>query len=109
MKRREFLKLTAAGVVGAALPVALTAPARGDDWYEYWILTYFGEPEPDKTFLHRYHLDCFKRQMVDKGFTEITGYSYETSARRDPDDIVADLHQVAPELVWAVEAQAKLR
>ena len=109
MKRRDFLKLCSAGAAGLALPAALIAPALGGGWQDFRVLTYFGEPKPDKAFLVRYHLDCFKRHMIDKGLTEIAGYSYETSIRRDPDDIVADLHQVDSKLVWVVDAQAKLR
>lgn len=98
MKRRDFVKLTAAGVAMLALPVALTAPALGTGWRNFYITTYFGKL-PTEAEVASHNLFVIARHMKDKGFTEITGYSHEIT--RQPDRF--------PPFSWVVEAQAKLR
>ncbi len=98
MKRRDFIKLTAAGVAGLALPAALTAPALGTGWRDFYVTTWFKKP-PSRSELLDYHFDCFRRRMDDAGLTEIREYSYEIMSP-----------PVEPRgSAWVVEAHAKLR
>ena len=98
MKRRDFVKLSAAGIAVLALPVALTAPALGTGWKNFYITTYYGKL-PTEAELASHNLFVFIRHMKDKGLTEITGYSYKIT--RQPGRV--------PPFTWVVEAQAKLR
>ena len=86
--------------------MALTAPALGTGWRDFYVKTHYENMSgqayfspPTKAELVDHHFDCFRRRMKDKGLTEITGYSYEITRRADG----------YRNFTWVVEAQAKLR
>ena len=96
MKRRDFLKLTAAGVVGLVLPVALIAPALGAGWRQLYVITFYADRPVNEIDLASHNLTMFARHMEKRDLTEITGYSHKIAYHPDRD-------------AWVVTAQAKLR
>ena len=98
MKRRDFIKLTAAASAGAILPAALIAPALGTGWRNFYITTYYGKL-PTEVELVDHNLFVLRRHMADEGLTDISDYSHEIT--RQPGRF--------PPFTWVVEAQAKLR